>query len=617
MERNAGAVRKSAPRELEAVTIRFAGDSGDGMQLVGSEFTRASATSGNDLATLPDYPAEIRAPTGTTAGVSGFQVQFGSREVFTPGDRPDVLVAMNPAALKVNLADMRGAGTLVLNTDAFTEKALQLAGYRTNPLEDGSLAGHTVHAIEIGKLTALALEGLGMTAKDIARCKNYYALGLMFWMYSRDIEPEIASIQAKFAKKEPVYAEANVRAFRAGFHYGETAEILTQFRVPAAKIAPGRYRQVTGNQATALGLVTASRLGGVRLFLGSYPITPASEILHELSQLKNFGVVTFQAEDEIAGITSCIGAAFGGSLAVTNTSGPGLALKSEGLSLATMLELPLVVVDVQRGGPSTGLPTKTEQADLLFAMYGRHGECPVPIVCAWTPADCYDAAIEASRLALKYMTPVLLLTDGYLANGAEPWRIPELAELPRFAVKHRTEVQGFQPYQRDPQTLARPWAVPGTPGLEHRIGGLEKDFVTGAISYDPANHEKMIQVRAQKVAGIAEDIPDLAIEGDPESDLLVVGWGSTYGFIAGAVKQARARGQRVAHAHFRHLNPFPKNTGEVLGRFKKVLVPEMNTGQLRALLRQEFFLDAVGLNKVQGKPFQISEIAAKIDELLA
>ncbi len=609
------AAPKSSPHELESVTIRFAGDSGDGVQLVGTQFMKSSAMGGNVLSTLPDFPAEIRAPAGTPAGVSGFQIQLGSKDVYTPGDQPDVLVAFNPAALKANLADLRKGGTVICNRDAFTEKNLQLAGYPANPLLDGTLNGYQVFDIEIGKHTAAALADLGMSSKDVARCKNYFALGLMFWVYGRDPEPETKSIRTKFAKKEPVVAESNIRALQAGYTYGENAEMMVRYHVPSATIAPGRYRHITGNQATALGLAAAAKLAGRRLFLGSYPITPASEILHELSALKNHQVTTFQAEDEIAGVTSSIGAAFGGAIAATNTSGPGLALKSEGISLALMLELPLVIIDVQRGGPSTGLPTKTEQSDLLFAMYGRHGEAPLPILCAWTPADCFDTAIEAVRLATKYMTPVLMLTDGYLSLGAEPWRIPETDKLPKIEVKFRTEKEGFQPYQRDPKTLARPWAIPGTPGLEHRIGGLEKDALTGNISYDALNHEKMIKVRAEKVANIANDIPDLKVEGDQSGDLLVVGWGSTYGFIASAVKQARAKGKKVSHAHFRHLNPFPKNTEKVLKSFKKVLIPEMNSGQLHALLRQEFFLQATGMNKVQGKPFKVGELLAKIQEM--
>jgi 2-oxoglutarate ferredoxin oxidoreductase subunit alpha len=609
--------KRGPPLEVDTVTIRFAGDSGDGMQLVGSEFMKASAAGGNDLATLPDYPAEIRAPAGTTAGVSGFQIQFGSREIYTPGDAPDVLVAMNPAALKANLAELKRGGIIIVNFDAFTERNLATAEYEANPLDDDSLEGYTVHKIDIAKLTANALDGLSMSQKDGARCKNYFALGLMFWMYNRDIEPEIKSIKEKFSKKEPIYAEANTRVFRAGFNFGETAEILDQFKVPPAVIKPGRYRHVTGNQATALGLLMAARLAGTRLFLGSYPITPASEILHELSNHKNYGAITFQAEDEIAAVTSAIGAAFGGALAATSTSGPGLALKSEGMSLAVMLELPLVIVDVQRGGPSTGLPTKTEQSDLLCALYGRHGEAPLPVVCAWTPSDCFDAALEAARLALKYMTPVLLLSDGYLSQGTEPWRIPEMSSLPKLAALYRKDPEGFSPYLRDEVTLARPWAIPGTPGLEHRIGGLEKDYVTGDISYDPVNHERMTLVRAKKVAGIANDIPGLHLTGEPQGDLLVVGWGSTYGFIASAVEELRARGKKVSHAHFRHLNPMPRDTGEVLRRFRRVLIPELNSGQMRQLLRKDYLVDGIPLNKMQGKPFKVSEIVAKIEELLA
>ncbi len=614
-----GAVKRGAPRELESVTIRFAGDSGDGMQLVGAQFMRASAMEGNDLSTLPDFPAEIRAPAGTVAGVSGYQIQLGARRIFTPGDAPDVLVAMNPAALKSNLGDLKRNGTIIINADAFTEKGLQTAGYAANPLTDGSLAGYLVHKIDIGRLTALALEGLGMSPKDVARCKNYFALGLMFWTYNRDMEHEKDVIRKKFGKKDQVLVDANIRALQAGYDFGETAELFERFEIPrAANIRPGNYRQVTGNQAAAIGLMAAAKLADLRLFLGSYPITPASEILHELSSYKHFGAITFQAEDEIAGVTSCIGAAFGGALAATNTSGPGLALKSEGISLAAMLELPLVVINVQRGGPSTGLPTKTEQSDLLFAMYGRHGECPLPIVSASTPADCFDAALEAARIALKYMTPVIMLSDGYLAQGAEPWRIPDMDALPKMVTCRKTEAPAegkFLPYERDPATLARPWAIPGTPGLEHRIGGLEKDFKTGNISYDAANHQKMTDTRAAKIKGIANDIAPVKIDGPEQGELLVLGWGSTYGFIAQAIEEARAKGITVSQAHLRHLNPFPANLGKVLKSFKKVLIPEMNLGQLNHLLRAEYFLDAVSLTKMRGQPFKVNEIVAKIEEL--
>ena len=604
------------PEHLESVTIRFAGDSGDGMQLVGMELAKASARQGNDLATLPNYPAEIRAPAGSLSGVSGFQLQFGARRVYTPGDKPEVLVVMSPAALKVNLGELRPAGMIIANRDGFSDRALGLAGYSSNPLTDGSLAGYAVHAIDLGTLAETALDGLGLAHKEVARCKNYVALGLLFRMYDRAPEPELASIRARFAKKNPLFGEANARAFRAGFDYAENTETLPRYHVPPASIRPGRYRHVTGNQATALGLTAAAHLAGLRLYLGSYPISPATEILHELALLRQHRVIAFQTEDEIAAVTSCIGASFGGALAATNTSGPGLALMSEGLSLAVMLELPLVVVDVQRGGPSTGLPTKTEQADLLFAVHGRHAESPLPVLAAATPADCFEMTIEASRIALKYMTPVLLLTDGFLALSAEPWRIPEPAELPRLKVSLRTDPKGFAPSLRDPKTLARPWAVPGTPGLEHRIGGLEKDFVTGAISYDPVNHERMVEVRARKIAGIADDIAPLEVQGKPEGELLVLGWGSTYGAICAAVGAARAAGKRVSQAHLRHLNPLPRNTGEVLRRFRRVLVPENNAGQLGRLLREELLVDTVGLDVVQARPLKVGEIAEKIEELL-
>jgi 2-oxoglutarate ferredoxin oxidoreductase subunit alpha len=602
--------------ELETVVIRFCGDSGDGMQLTGTEFTRAAALAHNDLSTFPDFPAEIRAPAGTLAGVSGFQLTFSSQEVFTPGDQPDVLVAMNPAALKTNIKDLVPHGILIVNTGAFSEGNLTKAGYKSNPLEDGSLSSYRMHKIDISKLTQNALEGTGLGTKEIGRCKNFFALGLMFWMYNRPTEKEISSIKEKFAKS-PQLAEANIKAFNAGYNYGETAEIfISTYNVPAASITPGKYRNITGNEATALGLLTAAQLTGLRLFLGSYPITPASDVLHTLSTYRHFGVTTFQAEDEIAGVCTALGAAFGGALGVTSTSGPGLALKGEAIGLALMVELPLVIIDVQRGGPSTGLPTKTEQADLLQAIYGRNSESPVAVVAASTPADCFEAAVEAARIATKFMTPVIYLTDGYLGNGAEPWLIPDVSKMPDLKVKFRTEVEGFFPYLRDDKTLARPWAVPGTPGLEHRIGGLEKDFLTGNVSYDPENHDKMVRTRAEKIARIADDIPLAEVFGETSGDLLIVGWGSTYGAIHQAVKAAHQKGQKVSHLHLRHLNPLPRNTGDLLSRFKKVLVPELNLGQLSKVLRSTFLVPAIGLNKIQGKPFKISEITAKINELL-
>ncbi len=611
---------ESPPRrpveEIETVVIRFCGDSGDGMQLTGTEFTRATAMAGNDLSTLPDYPAEIRAPAGTLAGVSGFQLNFSSREVYTPGDQPDVLVAMNPAALKTNLPDLRARGTLIVNTGAFTPKNIEMAGYKAHPLDDGSLQQYRVFKIDITKLTATALSDSGLSTKEISRCKNFFALGLMFWMYNRETERELASIREKFGKN-PAIAEANVKVFKAGYHYGETAEIFTSsYQVKPASIEPGLYRNITGNEATALGFVTAANLAGVKLFLGSYPITPASDILHQLSQYKNYGVTTFQAEDEIAAVASAIGAAFGGNLGITTTSGPGIALKGEAMGLAATTELPIVIVDVQRGGPSTGLPTKTEQADLLQVMYGRNGECPIPIVAAATPSDCFNMAIEASRIAMKYMTPVVLLTDGYLGNGAEPWLLPKLEDLPDLKVTFRTDPVGYNVYERN-EHMARAWVKPGTPGLEHRIGGLEKDALTGNVSYDPVNHENMVRTRAAKVAHIAKDIPLLEVEGPAAGDVLVLGWGGTYGAITQATQQARLMGLKVASAHLRYLNPFPSNLETVLRSYKKVLVPELNLGQLIQLVRARFLIDAVGLNKIQGKPFKVTEIIEKIEEMIA
>ena len=603
--------------EREHVVIRFCGDSGDGMQLTGTEFTKASALHGNDLSTLPDFPAEIRAPAGTLAGVSGFQLNFSSQEVYTPGDQPDVLVAMNPAALKTNLMDLIVNGTLIVNTGAFTQGNLDKAGYKSNPLTDGSLSRYKLHSIDITKLTTLALADSGLSTKETGRCKNFFALGLMFWLYHRDTEKEVANIREKFGKN-PAIAEANVKVFKSGYHYGETAEIFkTTYDVKAAaSISPGTYRNITGNEAAALGFVAVTKLTGQRLFLGSYPITPASDLLHNLSLYKNYGVVTFQAEDEIAAITSAIGAAFGGSLGLTTTSGPGLALKGEALGLAVMTELPLVIVDVQRGGPSTGLPTKTEQSDLLQAFYGRNGECPVPVIAACTPADCFDMAIEAYRIAIKYMTPVLLLTDGYLANGAEPWKLPDVDALAKIEVTFRTDPVGYKIYERDPKTLARAWVRPGTPGLEHRIGGLEKDYLTGNVSYDALNHEAMCRVRAAKVAGIANDIPLAEVNGDPTGDVLVVGWGGTYGALTQATIAARAKGIKVSSVHLRHLNPFPRNLGDILKNFKKVLVPELNLGQLSTILRGKFLVDAVAFTKVQGKPFKVAEVVDAIERTL-
>jgi 2-oxoglutarate ferredoxin oxidoreductase subunit alpha len=602
--------------ELETVTIRFAGDSGDGMQLTGTQFTNTSAVVGNDIATLPDFPAEIRAPAGSLPGVSGFQINFSSHDIRTPGDQPNVLVAMNPAALKVNLPDLEEGGILIVNTDSFNENNLKKAGYTSNPLEDGSLQHYRVFKIPITTLNRAALRNeVNLPPKEIDRCKNFWALGLMYWLYDRPLEPTLRWIEAKF-KKNPEVMKANATALRAGFAYAEAAEIFTtHYRVKRAVIAPGKYRKITGNEATALGFIAASVLARRPLFYASYPITPASDILHELSTRKNFGVKTFQAEDEIAAVCAAIGASFAGNLGLTGTSGPGLALKSEAIGLAVMTEVPLVIIDVQRGGPSTGLPTKTEQADLLQAMFGRNGECPVAIVAPATPSDCFQMAIEAFRIATKYMLPVIYLSDGYLANGAEPWRVPKMNELPRIEIRFHTDPKGFQPYLRDPETLARPWAIPGTPGLEHRIGGLEKQDITGNVSYDPENHMHMVLTRAEKVERIANDIPEVEVFGQPEGRLLVVGWGSTYGAITSAVEQMQQRGKSVSSLHLRYLNPFPKNLGEVLSRFDKVLVPELNLGQLALLLRAKYLVPAISYPKVKGKPFKISEIVAKIEEV--
>ncbi len=602
--------------QRESVVIRFAGDSGDGMQLTGMQFTTESALAGNDIGTLPDFPAEIRAPAGTLAGVSGFQLNFSSLEVYTPGDNPDVLVAMNPAALRVNIGDLKPGGILLADKDGFDAGNLKKAGYATNPIEDGSLSKYQVIVVDMTGMTLRVLEDLKLSNKVASRCKNFFALGLCSWLYSRPIEPTLKWIQDKF-KKTPELVEANARVLKAGYHYGETTELFAvQYEVKPARIAPGTYRNVTGNTALALGLLAAAEKAGLPVFLGSYPITPASDILHELSQYKNFGVYTFQAEDEIAGVCSALGASFGGAIGVTTSSGPGIALKQEAINLAVMVELPLVICNIQRGGPSTGLPTKTEQADLYQAIFGRNSDSPLPVLAAATPSDCFSAAYEAVQIAIKYMTPVILLSDGYLANGAEPWNIPRFEELPPIPVHFRTETQGFFPYLRDPETLARPWVRPGTPGLEHRIGGIEKEDVTGHISYSPANHELMTRVRARKVAAVARDIPATAIRGDQAGDLLVVGWGSTYGSIAAAVDEVRTRGKKVSHVHLRYLNPLPPDLADILRRFKMVLVPEMNMGQLLTILRATYLVDAVGLNKVQGQPFKVSEVSGKILRIL-
>jgi 2-oxoglutarate ferredoxin oxidoreductase subunit alpha len=604
----------TAVETLSKVVIRFAGDSGDGMQLTGTQFTATAASIGNDLATFPDYPAEIRAPAGTLPGVSGFQVNFSSEDIFTPGDAPDVLVAMNPAALKANLRDLRAGGMLIVNTDSFKDTDLTKAGYAKNPLEDGSLSGFRLYQVEITRLTRAALKETGLPQRHQDRCKNFFALGMMYYLYHRPMDVSNRWIDQKFAKT-PEFAEANKLAMKAGYAYCEAAEIFqVTYEVPPAHLPEGTYRNISGNQALALGFVAAAQKSGRPLFLGSYPITPASDILHELSQYKNFGIYTFQAEDEIAAIGAAIGAAFAGSIGLTTTSGPGMALKMEFLGLAIMVELPLVVVDIQRGGPSTGLPTKTEQADLLQALFGRPSEAPCIVLAARSASDCFAMAYEAVRLSTKHMTPVILLSDGYIANGAEPWRLPAVEDLPPIDVSFRTEKEGFLPYLRDKDTLARPWAIPGTPGLEHRIGGIEKSDGTGNISYEPANHEQMVTLRAEKVARVAVDLPPAEAEGD-DSGLLVLGWGSTYGAITGAVRRARAEGRKVAHLHLRHLNPMPMNLGDVLSRYDRILIPEMNMGQLALLIRARYLRDIVQLNKIQGQPFKEIEILTKIQEL--
>ena len=603
-------------QELDRVTIRFAGDSGDGMQLTGTQFTRTAAVFGNDISTLPDYPAEIRAPAGSIPGVSGFQISFSSSEIHTPGDSPDVLVAMNPAALRANVRDLAPGGAIIVNSDAFTPPNLAKAGYATSPLVDDSLRSYTVFEIPVSTLNARALDGLDMTAKQVDLTRNFFALGIMFWLYGRSMEATQAWIEEKFGGRA-IIAEANRRALNAGYAFGETTEIFhATYRVAPAHLAPGTYRNITGNEATALGMLTASKLADRQLLYASYPITPASEILHQLSGWKNFGLKTFQAEDEIAAIGAALGASYGGALGLTGTSGPGMALKAEMLGLAVMVELPLVVINVQRAGPSTGMPTKTEQSDLLQALFGRNGDSPIPVVAPATPAECFDYAIEAWRIALRHMTPVVYLSDAFLATGSEPWRIPELEGLPDLRVPNRTERAGFYPYDRDPETLARPWAVPGTPGLEHRIGGLEKLDILGTISYDPDNHHQMQLLRAEKVARIARDIPPLEVFGPPEGELLILGWGSTFGAIRSAVERLQERGRKVAHAHLRHLNPFPANTGDVVRAYDRVLIPELNMGQLRMLIRSMFLVDAEGFNLVRGKPFQIGEIQAKAEQVL-
>ncbi len=601
--------------QLEQVVIRFCGDSGDGMQLTGARFTSETAVLGNDLSTLPDFPAEIRAPAGSLPGVSGFQIHFADHDILTPGDAPDVLVAMNPAALKTNLKDLRKGGTLIVNKDAFVERNLTKAAYETNPLEDGSLAGYQVFEVGLTSMTLEALKEVDVTKREAERAKNMFALGLMSWLFTRPIEGTIAAIQTKFAKA-PEIAEANVKAIQAGYAFGETTEAFTtSYEIKPAKLEPGLYRNITGNEALALGLVAASVKSGLPLFLGAYPITPASGILEELAGYKHFGVRTFQAEDEIAAVGAALGASFGGALGVTTSAGPGIVLKSETIGLAIQLELPLVILDIQRAGPSTGMPTKPEQGDLLMVMFGRNSESPVPVIAASAPGQCFHAALEAVRIALKYRTPVYLLSDAYLANGSEPWLLPDPDLLPDISTDFATEPNegdDFLPYLRDEETLARPWAIPGTPGLEHRIGGLEKADRTGAISYDPDNHDLMTRLRAAKVAGIARDIPELEVDDPDGADLLVLGWGGTYGPIAAGVRRVRKEGGKVAHAHLEYLNPFPRNTGDVLSRYSKVLVPEMNLGQLLKLLRAEFLVDAAGFNPVRGVPMRASELADAI-----
>ncbi|QQR89533.1 MAG: 2-oxoacid:acceptor oxidoreductase subunit alpha [Myxococcales bacterium] len=594
--------------QLENVVIRFTGDSGDGMQLTGTEFTKTSAIAGNDLATFPDFPAEIRAPAGTLAGVSGFQIHFSSNAVFTPGDAVDVLVAMNPAALKSNLADLKEDGVLILNSEGFNKRNLERVNYDKDPRQDSSLSKYRVFDVDITGMTLKAIEELKLNQRSAVRCKNFFALGLVYWMFNRDPKHTIEWVEKKFAKQETI-KNANIYALKAGYAFGETSEVFTHnYIVKKADIPKGRYRNISGNEALALGMMAAAELSGLELFLGSYPITPASDVLHYLSRQKKFGVKTFQAEDEIAAISAAIGASFCGSLAATTTSGPGLVLKGEALGLANMLELPLLVIDIQRGGPSTGLPTKTEQADLMLALHGRNGESPLPIVAAKGPGDCFYAAIEAARIAVTHMTPVILLSDGYIANGAEPWPIPSMQDIPKIDVQFRTEVEGFQPYLRDPKTLARPWAIPGVPGLEHRVGGLEKQDVTGTVSYDPQNHEHMIKTRAAKVAAVADSLPPTEVDGDLEGDLLIVGWGSSHGAIEAALPALRSNNKKVGHIGLRYLNPLPKDLKEICGRYQNVLVPELNMGQLSKHLQTELGLKVAEYHKVQGKPFRVIEI---------
>ncbi|HWB81362.1 MAG TPA: 2-oxoacid:acceptor oxidoreductase subunit alpha [Nannocystaceae bacterium] len=605
---------------LDSVVIRFAGDSGDGMQLAGMQFTQTTAVAGNDLATFPDFPAEIRAPAGTTFGVSGFQIHFASHDVLTPGDEPDVLVAMNPAALKVNLRDVPAGGLVILNTGAFTPQNLKKAGYDKNPLEDGTLDPYRKLEIDVSKHVMAAVEPHGLGTKEALRAKNIWTLGLLYWLFGRDRGPTVEWLRKKFAKR-PDIAEANIAALNAGHVYGETAELPTgvsSYKIPKAELSPGQYRNITGNEALAWGLTAAGRLSGLPVFYGSYPITPASSVLHSLAGLKHYGVTTFQAEDEIAAICSAIGASYAGAIGATATSGPGMALKGEAMGLAIMTELPLIIFDIQRAGPSTGMPTKTEQSDLFQAVWGRNADAPLVVLAPATPGECFAMAIEAVRIAVKYMTPVIVLSDGYIANGAEPWKIPEFASLPKIDVAFRTDPAGFHPYLRDPSTLARNWAKPGTPGLEHRIGGIEKSFDSGHISYDPENHHKMTKTRMQKILNVANDLPDQKVElGEDRGDMVVVGWGSTYGSIHQAVRRCRDSGLSVSHVHLRHMWPMPKNLPALLGNFKKILVPELNNGQLMRILRAEYLLPAQPLDKIAGMPFRVAEVELAIREAFA
>ena len=598
----------AATEELETVAIRFAGDSGDGMQLTGTQFTQTAALIGNDIATFPDFPAEIRAPAGSLAGVSGFQLNFSSKQIFTHGDAPDVLVAMNPAALRTNIDDLKPDGILICNTHGFTKKNLERAGYDANPLEDGSLHMYRVHPVDITTMTLTAIKDCGLNQRAAVRSKNFFALGLVYWMFNRPLEHTIEWIDGKFRKKLPVVADANTMALKAGYHYGETAEVFTHnYIVKKATVEPGRYRSISGNEALGLGLLAAAELSGLDLFLGSYPITPASDVLHFLSRYKHLGAKTYQAEDEIAAVCAAVGAAFAGALAVTTTSGPGVALKAEAIGLGVMTELPMIVCNIQRGGPSTGLPTKTEQSDLLQALFGRNGECPMPIVATSTPSDCFETAIEAARIAIRHTIPVMLLSDGYLANGAEPWKIPDTSAIDPIKVEFRTDPEGFQPYARD-ENLARPWAIPGTPYLEHRLGGLEKQDLTGNVSYDPQNHQHMTNVRAAKVAKVADHIPPTDVFGAESGSVLIISWGSTYGACHAAVEHLHARGQSIGHVHLRHLNPFPNDLGDIISRFDRVVMPELNMGQLAMIVRARYLIDVKSICKVQGKPFKEAEL---------